>query len=285
MGKCGARRRVSVVNGIFYPDNRETLIKQLHSWGLKEGSDTPSVGGQIIIAPHGAWDISGNIAGAAFASVQGNDPEPKEPELREISRVIMLGPCHGPCEQGIYLSESDSFQTPLGDLPIDRNLNIKLASCSTLSRVNDIPHLSEHSLEVLLPLVKYCFPGAKIVPILVSGNRPVIISGLARTLKVILETYMEESLLVISSNVSRSPDPALALSMADEFCSILSGMDTNAFFASIGGRRISACGGAIIAALFESGLLEGKCFSALTPLIHSAGEDGQTICYGAFACH
>jgi len=279
----GTRRRFPVANDIFYPDSRETLASQLASWDLKTAGNFSSRGGQVIIAPHGAWDISGSIAGAAFASVQGNDVQPDYVPVNGIRRVILLGPCHGCNEEGIYLSESDIFQTPLGNLPVDRKLNRELASCSTLIRVNDIPHLSEHSLEVLLPLVKYCFPDVRIIPILANGGRPALISGLARALRVTLENYMEESLLVISSNVSRNMEPALALSMAEEFRSVLLSMDTGVFLASLAGGRISACGAALIAALLESGLLDGKRCSALTPLINSIEEDGQTIYYGAFA--
>ena len=275
-----SRRRSPVANGIFYPDSRETLIDQLVSWGLREGLPFSLPGGQVIIAPHGAWDLSGKIAGAAFASVQAG-------KLRfgqtAISRIILLGPCHASGEQGIYLSESASFQTPLGDLPVDRGINRKLVSCSTLIRENDILHLSEHSLEILLPIIKYCFPGVKIVPILAQGSRPVLISGLARALKAVFQDSMEESLMVISSNISASNDPALAFSMADEFRSALSGMDTGAFLAGLSGGRINACGGLIIAALLESGLFAGKRFSVLTPLIHETEEDGQTVYYGAFA--
>jgi len=278
-------RRAPVVEGIFYPDNREAMINQIASWGVKEGSSTASLGGQVIIAPHGAWDISGKIAGAAFATVQagsGGDPGNK-PAACEIERVILLGPCHSPGEQGIYLSESVVFETPLGDLPVDWRVNRKLASCSSYIREDDIFHLSEHSLEVLLPLIKYCFPDVKIVPILVHGSAPVLISGLAKALWVILENCMEKSLIVISSNVSVSCDSALASSMAEEFCSVVSGMDTRGFLARLSDGRINACGGAIIAALFESGLLTGRHFSALTPLSHGTEEDRQIVYYSAFA--
>ena len=276
-------RRFPVANGIFYPDNRETLIKQLFSWGLKTIVGAPGFGGQVIIAPHGAWSISGRVAAAAFEAVQAALQMPCEPALDDISRVILLGPCHGPGEQGIFLSESVSFQTALGGLPVDRGLNRKLASCSTLIMENDIPHLSEHSLEILLPMIKYCFPDAGIVPILVNGSRPVIISGLARALGAILECRTEKTLIVISTNVSSSSDPALAFSMADEFRSILLGMDTGAFLARFSEGRISACGGALVAALLESGLLAGKRFSSLTPLIRGTEEDGHAVYYGAFS--
>ena len=288
----GSRLRMPIANGIFYPDNREALIDQLSSWRLKEGSIHTSFGSQVIIAPHGAWNISGAIAGAVFAAVQAGDPGTDEPapdkaplnetQGRGINRVILLGPCHGSGEQGIYLSESDSFQTPLGDLPVDSRLNRKLTSCSTLIKENDILHLSEHSLEVHLPIVKYCFPDVKIIPILVHGNRPALISGLAMALKLVIESYMDQSLVVISSTVSQNGDPALAFSMADEFRSLLSNMDAGAFLAGLAEGRVSPCGGPIIAALLESGLLEGKHFSALTPLSHETEKDGMTVYYGGF---
>ena len=276
------RQRFPVVNGIFYPDNSEALIDRLTAWGLREEREISSPGGQIIIAPHGAWDISGMIAAAAFAKVQAGRTE-NETQSGGIKRIILLGPCHGSGEQGIYLSESASFQTPLGDLPVDRRVNQKLASCSTLFRENDSLHLSEHSLEILLPMAKYCFPGVKIVPILAQGHRPVLISGLARALRLILEEYMDRSLLVVSSNAAASGDPSLAFSMADEFRTILASMDTGAFLAGLSQGRISACGGAIIAALLDSGLLGGRRFSALTPLIHKTEENGHTVYYSAFA--
>ena len=291
------RRRFPVVNGIFYPENREILTGRLASWGLKRGLNTPSFGGQVIIAPHGAWDISGNIAGAAFAAVQerktGRGLQVNESLVDEAPvhggnqasdlKVILLGPCHGYGEEGIYLSDSGFFETPLGNLSVDQKLNRELASCSTLIRINDIPHLMEHSLEVLLPFVKYCAPNVRIVPILVSGGRPALISGLSRALKVIVKKNMEESLLVISSNVSQNPNPAHAHSMADDFCSLLSDMDTGAFIAGLTAGRISACGAVLVAALLESGLLDGRHFSALSPLTHSTEENGEIIYYGAFA--
>ena len=271
------------MNGIFYPDNQAAVTGQLALWGLKEGAERRFVGGKVIIAPHAAWNISGSVAAAAFASVQADEVEFDKAPARSINRVIILGPCHDSGDEGIYLTESTAFETPLGDLTVDRKLNRKLSSCSNLIRVNDIPHLSEHSLEVLLPLVKYCFPAAKILPVLVSGKRPILVSSLSRALRVILENNIEESLLVISSDVSANSDLAIALSMAEKFRSILSNMDTGAFFALLADGRISACGGAIAAALLKSGLLDGKRFSALSPLIHNPEDDGLAVYYGAFA--
>ena len=283
------KRRAPVVNGIFYPDSSEALTEKLASWALKDGSARAVKGGsrrnaaegaQAILVPHGAWDLTGNIAGTAFAAVQ----EEEEKTDLFIDRVLLLGPRHNSAEDGIYLSESAFFETPSGDLPVDQELNQQLASCSPLIKVYDIPHLSEHSLEVLLPLVKYCFPAAKIVPILMAGTDPVLISGLAKALQRVFEKHLGKTLIVISSSVSHDHDPALALSMADEFRGLLADMDTGIFLAQLAAGRVSACGGALVGALLASDLFKGKYFSALGPLAQATGENGETIYYGAFAC-
>jgi AmmeMemoRadiSam system protein B len=132
-------------------------------------------------------------------------------------------------------------------------------------------------------MVKYCFPKAKIVPVLMAGGRPALISGLAKALRIVFEKQMEESLVVISSNVSRDSDQALALSMADDFQRLLELMDTAAFLDAIDSGRINACGGALVGAMLESGLLDGKYFSSLCPLVQGQGEIGDTVYYGAFS--
>jgi len=274
--KSAQVKRSSVVNGIFYPESKETLDKTLASWGLEQGLVN---GGQVIIAPHGGWDITGAIAASAFAAVRKKN----QGAGKSISRVMLLGPCHNSHEEGIYLSESALFEPPQGDLEVDKKLNRLLASCSTMIRVNDIPHLSEHTLEVLLPLVKHCFPEIKIVPILMSGSRPVLISCLAKALRVTLGKYMDESLIIVSSTVSINSDPAVALSMANNFCSILETMNAKSFLNHLAAGSISACGGATLGALLESGLLDGKQFSSLCPLGRSMGENGDTVYHGAFA--
>jgi AmmeMemoRadiSam system protein B len=271
----GLRRRFPVVSGIFYPESPATLTGRLASWGLKE--NLPACGGQSILAPHGAWDLTGSVAASAFASVQ------KRSGRRSISRVLLLGTHHGSGEEGIYLSESVSFKTPLGDLRVDQNMNQIMASCSTLIRVNDIPHLSEHSLEVLLPLVKYCFPKAFIIPVLMNGERSALISALSKALMITMEGLMEETLIIVSSTVSRSLDPAAAFSMAEEFRSLLENMDARTFLDRLSEGRISACGGALMGAMFKSGLLDGKRFSTLCPLVQGTGEEGETVYYGAFS--
>ena len=271
----GEKRRSPVANGLFYPDKAEILASRLADWGLAQGSNG---GGQVIIAPHGAWDFAGSIAASAFAWAEQQGKKTGRP----VKRVLLLGTIHSSHEEGIYLSDSAFFETPLGDIKVDQELNRELTSCSTLIRINDIPHLSEHSLEILLPLVKYCFPHASIIPVLAAGQRPLLVSGLANAIKIIFDDLFHESLIVISSNVSSNPEQSKALAMAVEFQSLLLGMDKEKILSALAGQRINACGAALAASLLESELLRGRSFSAVCPLAQGIEEGEGTVYYGAY---
>ena len=272
------RTRYPVVNGIFYPNRAETLTKMLCSWGLKKGKTGISCGGQVIIAPHGAWNLTGEAIKRAFTAVQ----KKRKNAYRSVKTIILLGSDTNSGEEGIYLSESSVFETPLGHIEVDSDINEALSSCSTLIKVNDIPHLLDYSLEVLLPLVKYCFPKAKIVPILISGKKPVLITALSRAIKIVFEKQIDENLFIISSNVAQSENPALAAIMAEEFCSLLLKMDSDAFLNCLNRGSISASGSVPVAALLQSGILGSRCFHSLCRLKESRGEMGETVYYGAF---
>jgi AmmeMemoRadiSam system protein B len=280
----GSRGRSPIGAGLFYPDNRTAIEEQMESFGLNNG-----MGGNAlaIISPHGAWGISGAIAGAAFRTAagrtKGNFSE------TAVQTVVLLGGIHESGTTGLFLSESDYFETPIGKLPVDFELGLELASCSTSFVINDIPHLGEHSIEVQLPFVKYCFPGASIVPVLMRSNpgasRLALISGLAQALKLVFESRIASTLFVISTNVSiygdkKHDDEEAALSGAEACVRMLTEKRTEDFLRAVNRGEINSCGSPSAAALLESGLLEGRQ-GKLIPgsLIKTKGEDSKTVYY------
>jgi AmmeMemoRadiSam system protein B len=267
------RIRFPVVGDLFYPEKRDEAEPQLAACmkGWEEGQ------ARVIIAPHGAWDISGRIAGAAFAAAAGTRRSPP------VSRVAVLGIIHQE-EEGLFLSDSDFFQTPLGNIPVARIFCEELASCSTLFEINDIPHLREHSIEVLLPFIKYCFPDAAIVPVLMGNCRQRLISALARSLRIVFEPVMKDTLLVLSCNLSMNTDEERARLQAEECVRLLTEKDSTRFAGEIRNGGISACGKGPAASLLESGLvnnMRGRLVSG--PLIRAKGEENKTVYYGALA--
>ncbi|MDR1617899.1 MAG: AmmeMemoRadiSam system protein B [Treponema sp.] len=265
------RVRFPVVGGLFYPEDRSEAELRLAAC-MKDWETDRS---RVIVAPHGAWDISGRIAGAAFAAAGG--------EGRQVARVVVLGTIHQE-EEGLFLSDSDFFQTPLGNIPVARVFCEELASCNTLFEINDIPHLKEHSIEVLLPFVKYCFPEAAIVPVLMGSSRRRLVSALAHSLRIVFEPIMKDTLLVLSCNLSMNMDGETARLQAEECVRLLTEKDAARFAGEVRDGGISACGKGLAASLLESGLvnnMRGRLVSG--PLIQAKGEENKTVYYGAFA--
>jgi AmmeMemoRadiSam system protein B len=270
--------RSPIVSGLFYPDEKASAAAAFCSYGLEQG-----IGGKAgaIIAPHGAWNLSGSIAAAAFAAAAGRI---RKQNKDGISKVVLLGPTHNYPEEGLFLSDSRFFGTPLGMLPVDRPLCAALASCSTLMEFNDIPHLKETSLEVLLPFIKFCFPETAIVPVLMSGSQPRLISALARALALVFRPILEETLFVVSSNLSLNKDEKTSLAQAETCLRLLREKKNSEFITGIHRGGISACGGSPIAALLESGIPDN--WTAVTisdSLVQAQAERGQITFYGAIA--
>ncbi len=157
MDICLAQReriRDPIAAGVYYPAHREEMLDYFGSLGL-----VPGKGGraQAIIAPHGSWDFSGSLAVDAFSSATGRSGS--------IKRVVILGPIHDKRERGLFLSDSHSFYTPLGNISVEQKITKEFERSGVYFEINDVPHLAEHSIEILLPFVKHCFPYASIVPI------------------------------------------------------------------------------------------------------------------------
>jgi AmmeMemoRadiSam system protein B len=265
------RVRFPVVGGLFYPEERSET--ELRLAACMKGWETGRA--RAIVAPHGAWDISGRIAGAAFAAAGG--------EPRQVSRVVVLGTIHQE-EEGLFLSDSDFFQTPLGNIPVARVFCEELASCNTLFEINDIPHLKEHSIEVLLPFIRYCFPDASIVPVLMGSSRQRLVSALAHSLRIVFEPVMKDTLIVLSCNLSMNTDEEKARLQAEECVRLFVEKDSARFTGEVMNGCISACGKGSAASLLESGLvnnMRGRLVSG--PLIQAKGEEHKTVFYGALA--
>jgi len=267
------RVRSPVGAGIFYPEDKKEMLDYLRSFGFEEG-----IGGnaQAIIAPHGAWSYSGSLVAQAFSSAMGRSAN--------IKRVVILGPIHDKREKGLFLSNSHCFHTPLGNILVDRAISEELEIRGSFFEINDIPHLSEHSIEILLPFVKYCFPDASIVPILMGQPKAQYIYDLADALRTVISPILDETLVIISCNLSYDTDQQTARSLAQECMRLFSEKNASALANAILDGSINACGGALVAGLFESGLLDKThTCSIADDLISAVSTENSTVFYSEFS--
>ncbi|CAM8963505.1 unnamed protein product [Rhodiola kirilowii] len=146
--------------GSWYSDNPQKLSKELEGWLTTSGlPKSPEVRG--VIAPHAGYSYSGRAAAYAFGNI---DPS-------NISRVFILGPSHHYYTSKCALSTASVYETPIGDLPIDMEVNEELKATGHFELMDLHVDEAEHSMEMHLPYIAKVFQGysVKIVPILVGA--------------------------------------------------------------------------------------------------------------------
>ncbi|MCL2764568.1 MAG: AmmeMemoRadiSam system protein B [Treponema sp.] len=263
------RVRSSVGAGMFYPEDRKEMLDYLRSFDLEEGRGGYA---QAIIAPHGAWSYSGRLVADAFRSATGRS--------KKIKKVVILGPIHDKREKGLFLSNSYSFHTPLGNIPVDHETSEELQFRGSFFEINDIPHLGEHSIEILLPFVRYCFPNASIIPILMGQPKAQYIYDLAQALKAVFTPVLDETLIVVSCNLSCDTDKMTARLLAEEALRLFTEKNSPALATAVLDGRLNACGGALVASLFESGLLDNTHICSVADnMVNAVGTENNTVYY------
>lgn len=164
--------------GSWYPSDSRKLDSQLTDW-LQAVSSVPKAldacvevatpdtlnlpvqGCRAIIAPHAGYSYSGPAAAYAYRCI---DPS-------AIRRVFVLGPSHHFYLDGCAVSRCDTYQTPIGDLPIDKSTTEELRKTGHFSEMDRDTDEDEHSLEMHLPYIRKVFEkqDVQIVPILVGA--------------------------------------------------------------------------------------------------------------------
>ena len=188
--------------GSWYTDNPKQLNKQLTGW-LNVANKTlnnnnnlkkTSGGAKAIIAPHAGLSYSGPTAAWAYGAINPN----------RFKHVFILGPSHHYYLSGCALSACDTYDTPLGNLIVDQNINVELRKegkhkmFDTMTKDEDE---EEHSIEMHLPYVAKIMESNTnytVIPIIVGSL------NVADEIKFadILEKYFDdpENLFVISSD-------------------------------------------------------------------------------------
>ena len=183
--------REPAVAGFFYPKNPATLRQEVSDF-IQE-SHCSDLSPKALIAPHAGYRYSGPIAASAYTHLQN---------LKDtIKTVLLIGPSHQVPVDGLAASSAEFFETPLGTVPVDQKVNVRLMDTFNFVRYDDDAHRPEHCLEVQLPFLQTLIEGFKIVPLLFGNSLPQQVSD-------VLETLWEDTatLIVISSDLSHYYD-------------------------------------------------------------------------------
>ncbi len=219
---------------------------------------------KAIIAPHAGYVYSGPIAGTAYSCLREGHPQ--------VQRVVLMGPSHRAAFSGVAASAADSFETPLGDVRVDRDALVQLLR-EKLIVENDRAHRDEHSLEVHLPFVQRLYPDALVIPLLVGD------AEFRRPQEILQELWGDPStVVVVSSDLSHYRDYETARRMDGETAKAIEALEAG----RIGWEQ--ACGATPVNALLGAAARHG--LRAHTVDLRSSGDTAgprdEVVGYGAF---
>lgn len=207
--------RQPAVAGSFYPADKDVLKNQIDNF-LDKAKVVPAKQDlKILIVPHAGYDYSGLVAAWGFKQIK-----------KDYKTAILLGSSHSSYFSKAAVWNEGSWQTPLGFVDIDKSFADKLISENKKIQSNLNGHLNEHSLEVEVPFIQQVLPGAKIVPILLGQSDDSVLQILA---DVLAKNFNQETLLVVSSDLSHYPPYEVANKVDKETIDAILSADVDEF--------------------------------------------------------
>jgi len=266
--------RPPAVASMFYPGGAAELRNAVQNYLSNAGTeeDVPKLKKgetaelRTLIVPHAGYIYSGKIAASAYRLLEQNQ--------NRFKRVLLLGPAHRVWLEGAAFPEADAFQTPLGEIALDKELIEKILAEFSWISVSDKAHAEEHCLEVQLPFLQETLGEFKLLPLVVGDTKTELLAAL-------IQQFSEdtETLIVISTDLSHFHDYQTAREIDARTANAIELLEQN---------RIStedACGanplrGALLAASQNQWNVHrlGLCNSGDT-----AGDRGRVVGYGAWA--
>lgn len=260
--------RQSTVAGMFYPADPVQLTRMLDRFfSLTNHTGRDARG---IVSPHAGYVYSGQTAAHAFAAIRdGFD-----------GTFLVIGPSHrgfSTCISAI------SWDTPIGQVHND----------TELAALIDLPideramsYGNENSLEVQVPFIRYRFPGAKIVPIMMGHQTMEEIMRVSRIIRAALNQYPGDVRIVASSDFSHYVPAEKA--RKDDLYAIeaLKDLNVREFYNRIYQNKITACGYGPIGTMIEALKTQGASRCDLLSYTNSgetSGDFQQVVGYAALA--
>lgn len=160
--------RVMAARG-FYPGDCQAQLDAFIA-GHQTPDELPqSLHGAML--PHAGWMYSGGVAARTLNCFR-KIPEPET--------VVMFGAVHDPSVTIHALYPEGEWDTPLGRVKVDHLGGAAiLEEAAGQMEANVEAHTFEHSIEVLVPMVKYFLPDAGIIPIAVLPEPAATAIGMA----------------------------------------------------------------------------------------------------------
>lgn len=270
----------STIAGSWYPGSAVELRRMLNEYAAAvpppaEDAPVPN----ILILPHAGYAYS---AATALYAV-------REIMAAPFHRVVVLAPSHRcACRDVLIAPESDSINTPFGDIPVDRPAIDRIARNFAV-QCSDAVHAGEHAAQIEYPLLQYALQHFQLVPLIVGELSE---TGLLRAAAALREILDDRTLLVISSDFThygahfdylpfaRQDAPAKVRELDRQAFDAIAALDGPAFDAVLHRTGATICGRnplRLLLALAPPGTRVAQ--RAYTTSADATGDAAEFVCY------
>ena len=219
--------RKPAVAGRFYPGNRARLEAEVRSY-FDEGMDRVKAIGAV--SPHAGYIYSGKVAGQVFSRI-------------EIPRrVVVMGPNHRGVGGRIAVMSEGTWETPLGEVPLDDELAAKLTVLLDAAQEDSRAHAQEHSLEVQVPFLQVIRTDILLTPIALGGLSLEQCLALGDALAEVINGLGEHVLMVASSDMTHYEPDSDARVRDREVIDRMLALDPEGVFRIVREKGITMCG-------------------------------------------
>jgi MEMO1 family protein len=257
--------RPPAVAGSFYPGSSIELAKMLAQFF--HDAPKPILSGKplAIVSPHAGYIYSGAIAAKGYKIIEGE----------EYKTVIVISPSHTTYFKGVAAFGGKAYSTPLGEVPIDKELSQKIISHSDIVSFSEQGHFkgsgrSEHALEVQLPFLQTTLGKFSLVALVMGDQDINTCNSLGEAIAGAIGKR-NDVLIVASSDLSHFHDGASAARLDSVVMRDIEKLNYHGLADDLSSDKAEACGGGpIIAAMIAATKL-----GANSALITGFGDSGD----------
>lgn len=236
-------KRKPTVAGQFYPSSPKEIKVLLDKITKNEysGIKTELSQKQIIgaVLPHAGYVYSAYQAIHFFEILRLSE--------QSFDLAVIVNPNHTGRGKEIGIDPSDEWETPLGDIPID-----KLFADETGLPFSKEAHEFEHSAEVILPMLKYFANfDFKILPVSLGNQNHLNAKAIARNIYQTAKSLDKKVLFLASSDFSHHIPAEEAAKADKKAIKHILKKDAAGLINTVKKQHISMCGYGPVASLIE----------------------------------
>jgi AmmeMemoRadiSam system protein B len=221
--------RHPAVAGRFYPRDAEALREEVRSY-LSHASQHTPVRALACLVPHAGYMYSGHVAGAVFAGLE-------IPQL-----CLVLCPNHTGMGRALAIVSEGAWETPLGNVAIDRAFAASLKQRCPLLQEDSSAHRNEHAAEVELPFLQMRQPQLKFVPIALGTGKFDALEQLGDAIADVIAAQNANILIVASSDMNHYESDAITRVKDHSAIAPILSLDARSLYDVVTQQNISMCG-------------------------------------------